>query len=191
MMEFLKGALLGVVLLTLGFVGLQNWQTIRGVVQDALQTEKTEAQRFEAMNDEIVSSALYEKRIGLTSELDMAGSSIVAELGKEALRRSLLDPGSAQFRDTIVTFNWKTRDVNFCGFVNGKNKLGGYTGFQAFAIGVTLSPTIEKVRMDAPAFFNSMAESYEDRVAGFGGRPGDIFKERCGLGFAIVLLQST
>lgn len=52
------------------------------------------------------------------------------EKAKDAMRRVLKDPGSAQFQDVMGT------DVkgNFsvCGKVNAKNAMGGYNGFKQF-----------------------------------------------------------
>lgn len=65
---------------------------------------------------------------------------------KREVRRNLIDPDSAKFGEAI--FNKKTEAV--CGFVNAKNRMGGYTGFNPFVYekskGVTLvqEPPTEK-----------------------------------------------
>jgi len=48
---------------------------------------------------------------------------------EDAVRASLTDPGSAQFR------NVEQKGDYFCGEVNSKNKHGGYDGFRHFYIG--------------------------------------------------------
>lgn len=49
--------------------------------------------------------------------------------GKRTVLNALKDPDSARFK------NLKTsRDLYFCGEVNAKNSLGGYTGFSRFIV---------------------------------------------------------
>lgn len=47
-----------------------------------------------------------------------------------AVKEKLRDPDSARFRDIK-----RTGDNSFCGWVNAKNGLGGYTGFAVFYTG--------------------------------------------------------
>jgi hypothetical protein len=63
---------------------------------------------------------------------------------QSVVKKPLLDPDSAQFSD--VTFN---RSTGFgCGFVNAKNKMGGYVGRKQFVASldgkVVMEPTEEK-----------------------------------------------
>ena len=46
---------------------------------------------------------------------------------KSAVSRNFFDPNSAEFRDIE-----KYPDNSSCGYVNGKNKFGGYVGFRKF-----------------------------------------------------------
>jgi hypothetical protein len=46
----------------------------------------------------------------------------------QAVRQNLLDPSSAQFRNVRQMPNGAV-----CGEINGKNRMGGYVGFQPFA----------------------------------------------------------
>ena len=46
----------------------------------------------------------------------------------DAVRMQLSDPGSAEFGSV------ETDDGTTCGFVNAKNRLGGYVGFRAFIV---------------------------------------------------------
>ena len=62
---------------------------------------------------------------------------------QSVVKKPLLDPDSAQFSD--VTFN---RSTGFgCGFVNAKNKMGGYVGRKQFVASldgkVVMAPTEE------------------------------------------------
>lgn len=52
------------------------------------------------------------------------------ESAQESVRRSLKDPGSAQFRNVRLV-SWYSGKV-VCGEVNGKNSYGGYVGFKRF-----------------------------------------------------------
>jgi hypothetical protein len=67
----------------------------------------------------------------------LAATPVLAERGPQkanipaalqAVRESLLDPSSAQFRSVRQMPNGAV-----CGEVNGKNRMGGYVGFQPFA----------------------------------------------------------
>lgn len=48
------------------------------------------------------------------------------------ISRQLIDPASAQFQ--ITTIQHLGAAVVFCGQVNSKNRLGGYTGFHPFVL---------------------------------------------------------
>lgn len=57
-----------------------------------------------------------------------------AEIERE-VTRDFFDPSSAQFRDVRavqVTLSDGTVENRVCGEVNGKNRLGGYVGFEMF-----------------------------------------------------------
>lgn len=86
---------------------------------------------------------------------------------KAAVRNNLIDPESAQF-DGLFT-NKKTGAV--CGYVNAKNKMGGYTGKKIFIVysGGTVdfdeSTIDEKLkRLDAKEKFTNpiLAKCYEE-----------------------------
>lgn len=51
--------------------------------------------------------------------------------GKRAVRSSLTDPNSAQFRNVYANYT-EEFDLVACGQVNSRNRLGGYTGFKRF-----------------------------------------------------------
>lgn len=50
---------------------------------------------------------------------------------KRAVRNSLKDPDSAEFKDVYANYT-EEFDVVACGKVNAKNGLGGYTGYKRF-----------------------------------------------------------
>lgn len=50
---------------------------------------------------------------------------------KRAVRQSLKDPESAEFKDVFANYT-EEFGVVACGYVNAKNALGGYTGYKAF-----------------------------------------------------------
>lgn len=47
---------------------------------------------------------------------------------KQAVTRELIDSDSAKFREIRISADGNTA----CGYVNAKNKFGGYTGFKIF-----------------------------------------------------------
>ncbi|UCU97700.1 hypothetical protein [Acidovorax radicis] len=53
----------------------------------------------------------------------------VAAEGKRAVLNALKDPESARFRNLKTSL-----DLYFCGEVNAKNSMGGYTGFTRFIV---------------------------------------------------------
>lgn len=52
---------------------------------------------------------------------------------KEKVKRELVDPESALFRDIAVK-RMKLGGLNVCGEVNSKNSLGGYAGYREFFV---------------------------------------------------------
>ena len=67
----------------------------------------------------------------LPARADTATPEEIAK-AQAAISRQLLDAGSAQFKITV--FHHVGAAAVFCGFVNAKNRLGGYTGFQPFVL---------------------------------------------------------
>lgn len=65
-------------------------------------------------------------------------------VSQDGVRKRLKDPKSAQFRDSFfVTWN---NIPAVCGWVNSKNSMGGYGGFQRFvAAGETITALEEEV----------------------------------------------
>lgn len=68
------------------------------------------------------------------------------ERARDALTRELKDPSAAQLRD--VMFHRSEVPV-ICGFVNGKNGFGGYTGFRRFYS--TDTPGFFEIQGDSPS----------------------------------------
>lgn len=51
---------------------------------------------------------------------------------REAVRGAMIDPGSTRFRwhDLPADFNGPI----YCGYINSRNRFGGYTGYQLFTV---------------------------------------------------------
>ncbi|MBO9717493.1 MAG: hypothetical protein J7507_11975 [Pseudoxanthomonas sp.] len=52
---------------------------------------------------------------------------------KDAVKQSLVDPDSAQFRDLRIMRRSEHERI-LCGELNARNRMGGYTGFTPFYI---------------------------------------------------------
>ncbi|AVR21430.1 hypothetical protein L0Z13_15215 [Burkholderia multivorans] len=55
---------------------------------------------------------------------------------KQAIIHELTDPDSAKFREIRISADGNTA----CGYVNAKNKFGGYTGFKIFQGAIIRTP---------------------------------------------------
>jgi hypothetical protein len=53
---------------------------------------------------------------------------------RDMIRERLKDPASAQFRDERVVGGWLPAWSFYCGQVNAKNGMGGYSGFAYFTV---------------------------------------------------------
>jgi hypothetical protein len=56
------------------------------------------------------------------------------EQAKKQIAQELVDPSSAQFRNVVVG---SEKPLVICGEINGKNRMGGYNGFQRFEVSDT------------------------------------------------------
>lgn len=65
---------------------------------------------------------------GATPEYPRAITAADRAMIEPAVRRGLIDPDSARFR----WYPQMRDDGIYCGFVNAKNRMGGYTGFTLF-----------------------------------------------------------
>lgn len=63
---------------------------------------------------------------------------------RSGLETTLTDPASAQFRRV------DRHGANLCGFVNARNLMGGYVGFQRFIVRKDGPPLLEKPDYDGP-----------------------------------------
>ena len=92
--------------------------------------------------------------INLVASMAKSGASLVAEngpekvkaLAMEAVRDSLRDPASAQFRNVrLVKFSG---GQVVCGEVNGKNAYGGYVGYKQWVSAGVYALLYEKAPID-------------------------------------------
>lgn len=67
------------------------------------------------------------------STIDDDDPVMVKALGEESMRSIAIDGDSMEFRDVRVGYGEKGR-LATCGEANGKNRLGGYTGWQRFVV---------------------------------------------------------
>lgn len=68
---------------------------------------------------------------------DQLDSIARVRVAKEGVQKNLVDPNSAEFRDVHVYKNGTNGKI-VCGYVNAKNRLGGFTGYEEFiSIGKT------------------------------------------------------
>lgn len=76
---------------------------------------------------------------------DQLDSIARVRVAKENMRKNLVDPSSAEFKDVHVYKNGSSGKI-VCGYVNAKNRFGGYTGYEEFiSIGKT---TVSKSQGD-------------------------------------------
>lgn len=61
-------------------------------------------------------------------------------LARAVLDRQLADYPSTRFRNVRASFGTDTASIAFCGEVNGKNAMGGYTGWRPFLVMVDEEP---------------------------------------------------
>lgn len=54
---------------------------------------------------------------------------------EHAVRAQLLDPDGARFRHNA----FRTGEDQYCGLVNAKNRMGGFTGYRVFSVDVVKS----------------------------------------------------
>ncbi|WP_283125258.1 hypothetical protein [Providencia stuartii] len=78
---------------------------------------------------------------------------------KKTVRESMKDPSSTQFKSVEFypsTPNQKDEIYGFvCGFVNGKNSFGAYTGFSRFYMNITVSNNGRSATMSPPLIEDS------------------------------------
>lgn len=82
----------------------------------------------------IAAFALFALQAGVTAAHVEEYRQSAAEI-RRVFDREMLDYPSARFRDVHVTVNLDVpapRGAYLCGYVNGKNRMGAYTGWQQF-----------------------------------------------------------
>ncbi|WP_155295656.1 hypothetical protein [Burkholderia thailandensis] len=75
----------------------------------------------------VASALLLAIPLGISYAQNSAGPADEKAI-KQAVTHELIDPDSAKFREIKVSADGNTA----CGYVNAKNKFGGYTGFKIF-----------------------------------------------------------
>lgn len=140
---------------------------------------KTDNEQLSELIDSLRDKERY--KMDLAVPLDKPGVDVAMAIGVDAVRNSLKDPESAKFGDTLVTHNSTTGRIFVCGMVNAKNGYGAYSGKQAFYTQLDLASSVERSRALGVHFFH-----YE----GYGGKPGEAFAERCGVGFLLDIQRA-
>lgn len=74
------------------------------------------------------------------------------ENAKKLVKGMMKDPDSVQFRNVYFTRRNQLGVPMVCGYVNSKNALGGYTGFQGFLSGGTRETTFVEEQMARSEF---------------------------------------
>jgi len=167
------------------------WDGITAFAKEQGWIEKTEQEEFQSFLVEVNRAQKYLSNIDRASEETSKGAAVVANVGTDAIRQTLIDPFSAKFKDVIVSYNPKRDEVHVCGLLNAKNGFGAYVGFEPFLVKIDLDEELEATRGVRPRLMSSMPGQYSDYLARLGGRPGQFFKKRCGLGFSLTLLRRT
>lgn len=90
----------------------------------------------------------------------------------EMIKSQLKDPDSARFRNVravpFMGIGDKVGDV-FCGEVNARNSMGGYTGFERFAVNLAGRQDMQKVYIIEPG--DPPAEVFYDLLCTKDGKP--------------------
>lgn len=74
-----------------------------------------------------------------TITYDQAAANVARALpiARAKMSDSLIDYPSARFEEVSAAAAWDGKYVRFCGRINSKNRMGGYTGWQPFLMLVT------------------------------------------------------
>ena len=121
-----RTAILLVVAVALAWVGSEMVPPSEPISAASASSPSTKQQEAKAPQPEKSISAAEKKA---QQEKWFGAETIVS--AKRAVRASLKDPDSAQFKDVYANYTEEFQVVA-CGRVNSKNSLGGYTGFKRF-----------------------------------------------------------
>ena len=121
-----RTAILLLVAVVLAWVGSKMVPQSESVSAASASSSSTKQQEAKALPPEKPLSAADKKA---QQEKWFGAETIVA--AKRAVRASLKDPDSAQFKDVYANYTEEFLVVA-CGRVNSKNSLGGYTGYKRF-----------------------------------------------------------
>lgn len=82
-----------------------------------------------------------------------AQSARLIEVARTAFDQELLDYPSARFRDVRPIFKYpNARGPILCGFVNSRNRMGGYVGWQRFSV------ILDRVSIDDPVLVHGLCD---------------------------------
>lgn len=98
--------------------------------------EKAAAEREEAELRREVERGVRQQAALAPKALSAQEQTQLIERAKKAVLYKLIDPESGRFRNVSALGN------EVCGEVNGKNRLGGYTGFQVFWVQFSPEPDV-------------------------------------------------
>ena len=73
----------------------------------------------------------------ITHEQAAANVARALPIARAKMSDSLIDYPSARFEEVGAAAAWDGKYVRFCGRINSKNRMGGYTGWQPFLMLVT------------------------------------------------------
>ena len=121
-----RTAILLLAVVVLAWVGSRMAPPSEPISAASASSPSTKQQESKAPQTEKSISAAEKKT---QQEKWFGAETIVA--AKRAVRASLKDPDSAQFKDVYANYTDEFLVVA-CGRVNSKNSLGGYTGFKRF-----------------------------------------------------------
>lgn len=85
----------------------------------------------------LTKSEAHEYSLEVTAHLSQYSEEETIEAVKDAVAASMKNPSSAQFHSVRLVQYGAGQVV--CGYINGKNSDGAYTGFRAFVAGMTSS----------------------------------------------------
>jgi hypothetical protein len=111
-----------------------------------------------------VPAMAIELTIRAFSPSERAAALSVARAGRKEFNKSMLDYPSTRFRDVRASVLKGKHEPMLCGFVNGKNRMGAYVGWQPFALfGPADADDTASLWMDDPGMVEIFCRPSADR----------------------------